>query len=276
MRFTNKYKLHANLNISTRRLPKKRVNKFNRSKWLKVQTKILKSDKKYSFDPRYLPKSKIDSRWSSKLIREKKFPFWQRKKILANKKYRPAWLLKKTIYTNIILKKSAAKNISRIRKPHRSQLQLRKYMLSLFDNSIRFEMDKSLKMRKNILMHFLLRHYYRLDLLLWSLDCFSTSFESRQKITNRKILVNGKIGKSNQYLKKGDIISFSIAKGKKTIRNNFIINNKRYRTNGCYFPFLEMDYYSNNIVILKDLKELSSDDLRLMVEEPIQLYKLYR
>jgi hypothetical protein len=88
--------------------------------------------------------------------------------------------------------------------------------------------------------------------------------------------VNGEIGKSNYFVKKGDIISFSSIKGKGKVRNNFIKNSECYLKNDCFFTFVEMDYYSNNIVILKDLLELSEDDFELLSEESAEVTEAYR
>lgn len=287
MRFTNKYKLYGNLSISTKRLPEKKLNKFYGPKWLKVKTRVAKYEKKYSVNPKSTTPDKFDKEGKN-FSREKRFS-----NLTTNvstgididididtgtkgKEKEKENLLKKSIFTDHALKNVSTKSIIRIKNRHRIKLETRKYLSSLFDNSIDFKIEKSLKIREKILAYYLLRPYYRLDLLLWSLDYFGTSFESRQKIITKKILVNGKIGKSNQYLKKGDVISFSIMKGKEMIKNNFLKNNKFYRKNCSYFPFLEIDYYSNQIIIIKDLDELSFTDYTLLIEEPIHVTKAYK
>ena len=40
------------------------------------------------------------------------------------------------------------------------------------------------------------------------------------------------------------------------------------------FSFIEVDYYSNNIVILKDLKDLTTDDFYLLLNETYNIKKI--
>jgi len=322
MRFTNKYKLHVNLNVSTRRLPKSRLLKFRRPKWLKVKNTITNYEK---WNPcSYLAKARKSfnlkkrlEKWKKGSVMKMKGSKKPLKKVRWITKYRKAvekaaekaryFSYVKEKYQKPFLKQSdkeldeeSDKELDkesdeepyqepdfdrhevpstfmiRLENRFKDKLKMRKYLLSLFDNSIDFEIEKSFKMRKEIILHFLIKPYYRLDLLLWSLDCFRTSFESRQKITSKKIFVNGEIGKSNYFVKKGDIISFSSIKGKGKVRNNFIKNSECYLKNDCFFTFVEMDYYSNNIVILKDLLELSEDDFELLSEESAEVTEAYR
>jgi len=306
MRFTNKYKLHVNLSVSTRRLPKSRLLKFHRSKWLRTKFAIHKYEK--TIPSKSKPIKTIDSNnklekvTKSSPIKMKgyKKPSKEERWITKYREGKTVEKLRYSFYTKDKYQKSSVKQIDgesdeeleeeldfdihevstksmvRLENRFKDKLKMRKYLLSLFDNSIDFEIEKSLKMRKDIILHFLIKPYYRLDLLLWSLDCFRTSFESRQKITSKKIFVNGEIGKSNYYVKKGDIISFSSIKGKGKVWNNYLKNNKCYVKNDCFFTFVEIDYYSNNIVILKDWSELSEEDFEFIAEKSVEVTEAYR
>jgi hypothetical protein len=53
------------------------------------------------------------------------------------------------------------------------------------------------------------------------------------------------------------------------MKDFFLINKSKYFVNHLHFTFLEIDYYSNTIVIIKDFNELSSDDLTLLIEKSI-------
>lgn len=117
------------------------------------------------------------------------------------------------------------------------------------------------------------RPLYRIDILLWYLNYFNSSFESRQNINSKSILVNGKCVKSNYYLKKGDIISISLKQNdKKTY--SFIKIFKKHLFNNIFFSFLEVDYYSNNIVVIKDVVDLVDTDLQLLIEKNIDIKHL--
>lgn len=310
MRFKNKYKLHDNLSVSTRRLPKSRLYKFRRPKWFKVQNTLMEEENINPYIPKlrkaYLLKKRLEKKPKVSLIKKKGYKK-QSKKGRWITKYRGVKVEEKKEYYLSSKERKQKLYIERLNQKRNNnveeeediepdfdihevptdlmirlenrfidKLNMRKYLLSLFDNSIDFKIKKSLKMRKEIILHFLIKPYYRLDLLLWSLDCFRTSFESRQKITSKKILVNGEIGKSNYYVKKGDIISFCSMKGKGKVWNNFLKNTECYVKNDCFFTFVEMDYYSNNIVILKDLYELSEDDFELLSEESVEVTEAYR
>jgi ribosomal protein S4 len=118
----------------------------------------------------------------------------------------------------------------------------------------------------------LIKKFFRLDLLLWKLKIFSSPYESRQYIKNNVILVNNKSSYEAYFLKKGDIIkfkSFSLLNYK-----NKILNNKGF---DFLQSFIEIDYYTNCIIILKDLNTFSIEDFFLILyNQSINLkYLLY-
>ena len=53
----------------------------------------------------------------------------------------------------------------------------------------------------------------------------------------------------------------------KEISTNFLNNNAIY-------SFIELDFYTNSLVILKDINELTQGDLNLLVTDYFDLYKL--
>jgi hypothetical protein len=117
--------------------------------------------------------------------------------------------------------------------------------------------------------------FFRIDILLWYLNYFSTTYEAINQIHNNTVLVNEKSVGPNFYVTKGDIISFS-EKGLLKIKDCILKNKNQYYVNSFYFTFLEIDYYSNTIVITKDVAELSPEDLTLLTEKSIQYQNLVR
>jgi ribosomal protein S4 len=118
----------------------------------------------------------------------------------------------------------------------------------------------------------LLKPEFRLDILLWRLNYFSSCYESRQYISNGEVLVNRKCVSGNFILSKGDVISFS---------ENFnlsLINQKKQRvktiTTDFILTFLEIDYYTNTVVIVKDLYDLTTEDFYLLITESYNLKKI--
>ena len=106
----------------------------------------------------------------------------------------------------------------------------------------------------------MVKKFFRLDLLLWKLKIFSSPYESRQNIKNSFILVNNKSSYESYFLKKGDIIKFKLFS--LLTYNTKISNNKGF---DFLQSFIEIDYYTNCIIILKDLNTFSIEDFFLIL-----------
>jgi hypothetical protein len=91
-----------------------------------------------------------------------------------------------------------------------------------------------------------IRPEFRLDILLWRLKIFSSVFFIKLALRKKQITVNGCFENFDFYLKKGDVIRFS---------QNKIYNLKKHFLK--YFKvvfipsFVELDFYTNTVVILK-------------------------
>ena len=85
-------------------------------------------------------------------------------------------------------------------------------------------------------------------------------------INNNLINVNQKFVKGNYILKKGDIINFS---GKLKYFEN-LINSKR-----VFFirSFLEIDFYTNTIIILQSPSEISTSEFSFLIKKYFDLNK---
>lgn len=117
---------------------------------------------------------------------------------------------------------------------------------------------------------------FRLDILLWRLKFFTSPYLARFAFQKNLILVNSfnslKILKNKhsykQFLKRGDVVSL-----KSTLQFNYK-KNLNSIVNHLYLPtFFEFDYYTNNVVILKDLIHLNFKDLNSILKEPLNLYQ---
>jgi ribosomal protein S4 len=117
------------------------------------------------------------------------------------------------------------------------------------------------------LKKFLIHYEFRLDSLLHRLNFFSSIHESRQNIKTRKIFVNKKnTDLQNIILKKGDHIK---------IKNHVFFKNvlsSQIKTSS-YFSFLEIDYYTQTIILLKNPIELSIAELPLFLNIPLDVFK---
>jgi ribosomal protein S4 len=222
---------------------------------------------------RHINKYKVHSNYNSSTtklpLRILKFnrPKWDsiKKKLLFKQKLLST---KRTEFANVLVKNVPFKTISRCKRYFKNKLQIKKYVLSLFNDPFFPKGTKNIKLKKELLISYLVEPLYKLDTLLWYLDYVSSSLEARQSINNSVVLVNNKSVKSNYSVKKGDTICIL------TKTSDFNMKSSNYISNNMQLCFLEVDYYSNNIIIVKDLFELTTDDLSLLVEKNIAVNSL--
>lgn len=230
MRFLTKYKIHEHFASAPRKLPT-RVAKFKKSKWSSIIRKLWKRKWVYN--------SNRTSR--TKYIKPEAFTDFSKVNIPKKKQY--------------------------LRNAYKLKLQTKKYILSLYDNSIKIRLNHKIKSKRELFCFHYMKSLFRIDILLWYLFFFTSSAEARLFLNSRGILVNNRPVKSNYFIKRGDIISlesFSEYIEEKNSYFNIAIKFKRYRV---FFPFLEYDYYTNSIIVLKDWNELSFNDITVMVFE---------
>ena len=154
------------------------------------------------------------------------------------------------------------------KKFFRLKQETKTYMSSLFEKSIKFKKTTTAKDRHTVVSSFLIRPFYRIDILLWYLDFFHSSFESRKFINARNARVNGQVVGSNYELKMGDIVTLTYDESLLAWLNLCgprMYN--RYKKGRHFFPFLEYDFYTHTIVILKDWNVLSSSDMSLLIKK---------
>lgn len=227
MRFLNKYKIHEHFASSEIKLPT-RVLMFKRPKWKKIQRKFKKGIKKFFWKNR------------CRIRRRRKF---------AN---------------HIITHVSGKFNVKRFFK---TKQQTKKYISSLFEHTINFRKKNNYKDRLSSVSSYIIKPYYRVDLLLWYLKFFPSSVEAKIFINGRNVLVNDRVIASNYELRKGDVITlnyFNITP-EITERNEFYYIKRKFKKSSSFFPFLEVDYYTNKIIVLKNWNELSVSELALTI-----------
>jgi ribosomal protein S4 len=124
--------------------------------------------------------------------------------------------------------------------------------------------------KKKFFLNFLIKPQYRLNILLWNLYFFSTPHQANQQLLNKQILVNGKAVNSNILLRKGDIISF--------LRNThcrfFKSFSKKCSPVEYFLTFIEVDYETETIIVIKDFSELSTNDLYFLMTNSFALRNL--
>ena len=196
---------------------------------------------------------------------------------------RPKWLRLQKLYlnslksklVNILLIKNIFKSWERIKKYYKKSLETKNLLNSFYENRItpryiKKNLSKTL-IKKNLISNMLLKPLFRVDILLWKLNLSASSYESKQAINSNLVLINGETVKSNFLLKKGDVISFNSELEDKKYFFNFV---KKYSLHENFLTFVEIDYYTKTVVILKNFCDLDYQDFSLIVNEYLSIKKL--
>ncbi len=221
-----KYKLYKYINRNLKQAPKKdHLLKFKKAKWFIIK-KIWQ--KNIYFRPKWVSPKK-----TAKSFRENI-------KII-NPKYK----------------------LKRRKNTFRNLLQTKRLLYAVFNKALKIKFWQQLQQQKwkrlDYVTTFLIKPYFKVDILLWSLDFFISTRDAKKAILNKKIYLNNKLLKSNSFLKKGDVILLKKLPNIKTKQNKFT-NDKKIMS------FLEIDYYTNTVIITKDYKSLTNADIHLIVK----------
>lgn len=226
-------------------LPFLRLLKFKRTKWKVIQEiikkRILSFDKSSAIS-NLKKKSSIRSNLRNSFCLKVKFKHWVK-----------------------------------LRSYYKSSLVTKMLFKQLFDSSIKLSMlakknDKAVFHTKFI--NFLVRPYFKLDVLLWKLHFFFSCYEARQYINEGLVLVNNKRVKSNFFVKKGDIVQVLIENCMNSTSQKIILQGLCTQCDSTFLSFVEVDYYSKSLVVVKDLTELSKEDFYLLNTISFDLKKL--
>lgn len=185
-------------------------------------------------------------------------------KNLKKKSFRKITNVKKL--ENPFVSQVSVRSLEKIKSCYKQGLTLKTSLILLFHNSIKVSFLKkelvfnSKKSVKDLLLNCFIKPLFRLDILLTQLDFCKTPFSARQYINEGKILVNSKRIKSNYILKQGDIVSF------KNKSLNFFFDNLQSKPKFKFYNFIEFDNYLKTIIVIKDLKLFTSQDINLIVQ----------
>jgi len=191
----------------------------------------------------------------------------------AGRRFKNKYEKESYLPVNLFRKKSSKFFWERLKKNYKNCLFSKKTWSNSYDNNINENLIKRLlkkkDKKKDYLNFFFLFFEFRVDLLLWNLNYFSTTYEACVQIRNGLILVNGLKTDRNTYLQKGDIITFLDPKIK--IEKNF----EKYNVNHKIFTgIVEIDYYTNTIVILKSCINSGVADFSLLSTEYIDVKRV--
>jgi len=235
MRLTKRYKIF-NTQYKNRRLDfPVRILKFKRTKWNALLSFIQTRRRLSGF---FFFKRKINKLKVKNLGRSSVIPKSSNARISFN-----------NLKLQVPLKKW-----ERLAQVTKQGLAMRRSFYQLYNIQLPYGILKKLIFRvKNIsyrinLLRSIMQFEYRIDILLWRLRFFKSSLEARLHLNNGLIQVNKKKIKCNYFVKEGDVITFD---GKL----DFFSNLQRLRKTLLDSSFVEVDLYTNSLIVLEASKE---------------------
>lgn len=269
-----------------------RMFNFKRSKWKflkrieslhlrfylfprKLRKKFFKQRKYFLIKYYNNYKSKLRS-YSYKKIFIKTSPTLKNKIIeknfFSNKYSLSNEITKTSIFHNIKIHKSV-KKWQRFKFLYKKSLKQQKDFKQRLDNSILY------KNLKNSIFSFsgitkyegfyqsIFQFEFRLNILLYRLRFFKTVREVNLFINLKLIKVNSKGVKSNYSVSCGDIITFDV-------KINYLFNLNSIQKNFLLKNFVEIDFYSNTIVILSSTTDVQFNDFSFFIQKYFDLNRL--
>lgn len=287
MRFKSKYKGFNRLTETFDKFPL-RVLKFKSTKWEKIKRKVnrkiccvrqnsrlVNSEKVKSFRKKKKYFSKRDSKRF--LMLKKRQPYFSHSKKLKSKK--KGYRQKSKSYVDNLLIEVKLRYWYRVDSYYRNGRKIKSMIFNSFDNAISTSyfrrtliLSKKSLITNEVYSRTLAQPEFRLDILLWKLQFFVSSFQASQAVSERKVSVNGRFVQSNLYLTKGDIIMFT---SKYNLENMYRKQSTlAFSSSKKVSAFAEVDYYSNSVVILKNIEDLGQEDLYLLLRSSYSLKKI--
>jgi len=165
----------------------------------------------------------------------------------------------------------------KIKSYYRRRLKTKQLIYQVYRNSFNFKFFRNyIKSKKTSFMSrvksmsiLLMKIEYRIDILLWRLNFFSNTVEARSAILSGDVLINNRKTSHIHFLKEGDtvrILSFihlkEIAKLQKKTK--------------FFYSFIEIDYYTKTLVILRGVDTLNYQDFSPFLNHPFNTLELYR
>jgi len=195
-----------------------------------------------------------------------KRPKWKRLQLILKQKSNF-----KNAFVNNSVTKLAFKNWEKSKTYYKDGLLLKNSFYSFYNNTITTTYYKKLVKRTtdlrftSLFFKVFIKPLFFIDVLLWKTNFCSSSYEVRQLLNSKQILVNNKVIQSNYLVKKGDVIIF--APSFKIKKLSF----EKASAFELFSLFFEIDYYTNTIIILKDFNLLSSSDFESVMFDSVQL-----
>lgn len=174
---------------------------------------------------------------------------------------------KKFIVRDLKILKVNKKRFQYIKKTFKEKLNMKRKLSIFFDKKF-VKAELKFKDKRSIFLNNIFKNFYRLTFFLWHINFFSSSYLVKQQIDSKKIELNGYIAKSDIFLRKNDFIVFKSRELQ--LKNLF----KKSFSKVTIFSHVEIDFYSQSVYVVKNLNDLSDDDLQLIFNDIINV-KVY-
>lgn len=147
-------------------------------------------------------------------------------------------------------------------------IYLKRIIMSFFDNRITvanykkllFSSGKHLTYKDQYLIS-MIKPFFYIEILLWKLGLFSSCYEILQLMQSGLILINDKPAFYSVLVKKHDVISFN--------SNISFLND--YQLKMLLVSLVEIDFYTQQIILLKDFNDITEVDAALFMSEALEI-----
>jgi len=260
MRFQPKYK-SLNLQNKNRRIDVPlRILKFKRTKWKSFAFFIQKRRPLSSF--LYSNKKLGKLKLKNLKIQLSKVSLKKRHSLCSSAKLR--------ISFNNLKHQVNLKRWERIQSVYKQALLCKRSFYHLHDSNLSYTEtkkrlfdSKKISTQKDFLSR-ISQFDFRIDILLWKLRFFKSTYEARVFINNELVLVNSKLVSGNYFLKKGDVISFKL-------KLNYGLNLSNLKKYFSEVFFIEFDLYTGTIIILESFEERTNFTNSFLVKQQFKL-----
>lgn len=221
--------------------------------------------KKYYKYKIYLNNNFNLKRFPLRFLKFQKAKWFKFKQYLKNKQYtkRPFYIKNTSFINNLKIFNNKYK-IKRRKNTFRNILSTKRLLYIIFNKAINIKYWRQLQQIKkwkhlDYMLAFLIKPYFKVDVLLWNLDLFISTRAVKKAIKEKEIYLNNKILTKVTFLKKGDVLII------KSPYLNIKKNKTKYLSDKKILSFIELDYYTNTITITKDFSQLTANDMQIII-----------
>jgi len=172
---------------------------------------------------------------------------------------------------NPYLLKSNFDKLEKVKNHSKNLIQIKNLWNNIFRKSLNLKNvsrnSNFYLSKKGKILKYLIKPYYKLNILLWNLFFFSSPREASQQIAKKKVFVNNRIFTSTVLLTKGDIVSLELNRSKMYFKSF----SRNYSFIKRYISFIEVDFETEIIIVIKDFKDLSIYDFFLLMNNSLSL-----